>query len=117
MVAYKKLQQRMKEENERLRGERYQINFIDLRFERWQVVGPRKARRKQNAPKIACSWEEGEKLRGERDKIKFIDLRFERWQVVGLRKARRRQEVCRKVFVNLKAKTTGDFNLRCQKPL
>ena len=32
-----------KEESERLRGERDQIKFIDLRFERWQVV--RKARR------------------------------------------------------------------------
>ena len=28
-----------KEESERLRGERDQIKFIDLRFERWQVVG------------------------------------------------------------------------------
>ena len=28
-----------KEESKRLRGERDQIEFIDLRFERWQVVG------------------------------------------------------------------------------
>ena len=28
-----------REESERLRGERDQIKFIDLRFERWQVVG------------------------------------------------------------------------------
>ena len=38
MVAYTKLQQWKKEESERLRGERDQIKFIDLRFERWQVV-------------------------------------------------------------------------------
>ena len=38
MVAYKKPQQWKKEESERLRGERDQIKFIDLRFERWQVV-------------------------------------------------------------------------------
>ena len=30
---------RKKEENERLRGGRDQIEFIDLRFERGQVVG------------------------------------------------------------------------------
>ena len=45
MVAYTKPQQWKKEEIERQRGERDQINFIDLRFERWQVVGFRKARR------------------------------------------------------------------------
>ena len=28
-----------KEESERLRGEGDEIKFIDLRFERWQVVG------------------------------------------------------------------------------
>ena len=39
MVTYTKPQQRNKEEGERLRGERDQIKFIDLRFERWQVVG------------------------------------------------------------------------------
>ena len=33
MVAYTKPQQRKKEESERLRGERDQIKFIDLRFE------------------------------------------------------------------------------------
>ena len=43
MVAYPKPQQRKKEEIEQLRGERDQIKFIDLRFERWQVVGFRKA--------------------------------------------------------------------------
>ena len=36
---YTKSQQRKKEESERLRGGRDQIKFIDLRFERWQVVG------------------------------------------------------------------------------
>ena len=39
MVAYTKPQQRKKEEGERLRGDRYKIKFIDLSFERWQVVG------------------------------------------------------------------------------
>ena len=48
MVAYTKPQQRKKEESERLGGERDQIKFIDLRFERWQVVGLRKARRRQD---------------------------------------------------------------------
>ena len=33
---------------ERLRGERDQIKFIDLRFERWQVVRFRKARGMQD---------------------------------------------------------------------
>ena len=34
MAAYAKPQQRKKEESERLRGERDQVKFIDLRFER-----------------------------------------------------------------------------------
>ena len=38
MVAYTKLQQRKKEESERLRGEGDRIKFIDLRFERRQAV-------------------------------------------------------------------------------
>ena len=38
-MAYTNPQQRKKEESERLRGERDQIEFIDLRFERGQVVG------------------------------------------------------------------------------
>ena len=47
MVAYTKLsQRRKKEDSERLRGERDQIKFIDLRFERWQAVGFRKPRRR-----------------------------------------------------------------------
>ena len=50
MVAYTKPQQRNKGESERLRGERDQIKVIDLRFERWQVVRLRKARRRQNVP-------------------------------------------------------------------
>ena len=32
-MAYTKPQQRKREESERLRGERHQIKFIDLRFE------------------------------------------------------------------------------------
>ena len=50
MLSYTKPQQRKKEESEKLRGERDQIKFIDLRFERWQVVRFRKARRRQNVP-------------------------------------------------------------------
>ena len=34
-----------KEESEKLRGEGYQIKFIDFRFERWQFIGFGKARR------------------------------------------------------------------------
>ena len=58
MVAYTMPQQRKKEESERLREEGGQIKFIDIRFERWQVVTFRKARRKQDVPQIACSWDE-----------------------------------------------------------
>ena len=65
IVAFTKPQQRKKEESERLRGERDQIKLIALRrlrgerdqiklialrFERWQVVGLRKARRRQDVP-------------------------------------------------------------------
>ena len=39
MMAYTKPRRWKKEENERLRGEGDQIKFIDLRFERWQVIG------------------------------------------------------------------------------
>ena len=42
-----KLQQWKKEESERLRGERDQIKFINVGFERWQVVRFRKVRGKQ----------------------------------------------------------------------
>ena len=49
MVAYTKPQKRKKEESERPRGGGNQIKFIGLRFERWQVVGLRKARRKCKA--------------------------------------------------------------------
>ena len=50
MVAYTKSKQRKKEESERLRGEIDQIKFIDLRFERWQILRFRKARRRQGVP-------------------------------------------------------------------
>ena len=43
-----KPQQRKKEESKKLRGEKDQIKFIDLRFERWQVVRFRKARGRQD---------------------------------------------------------------------
>ena len=49
MAVYAKPQLRKKEESEKLRGERDQIKFIDLRFERWQVVRLRKGRR-QDSP-------------------------------------------------------------------
>ena len=49
VVAYTMPQQRKKEESERLR-ERDQIKFIDLGFERLQVVRFRKARGRQEVP-------------------------------------------------------------------
>ena len=39
MVAYTKPQHRKRGESKRLRGEKDQIEFTDLRFERWQVLG------------------------------------------------------------------------------
>ena len=50
MVAYIKPQPWKKEESGQPRGERDQIEFIDLRFERLQVVGFGKARRRQEIP-------------------------------------------------------------------
>ena len=50
MAAYTKPQQRKEEESERLRGERDQIKFIGLRFERWQVVRLRKTGRRRDVP-------------------------------------------------------------------
>ena len=41
-----KPQQRRKEESEMLRGEGDQIKFVDVRFERWKIVGLMKARRR-----------------------------------------------------------------------
>ena len=58
IVAYTNLQQTKKEERELLRGERDQIKFIDLRFERWQVLRLRKGRRRQDVPYIPCSRDE-----------------------------------------------------------
>ena len=46
MVAYTKPRQRKKEESKWLGGERDQIKFIDLRFQRWQAVRFRKSKRK-----------------------------------------------------------------------
>ena len=83
-MAYTKPQQRKKEESERLRGERErdQIKFINLRFERWEVVRLSelcwgKAMVAYTKPQQRKK-EESERLRGERDQIKFIDLKFER---------------------------------------
>ena len=58
MVACTIPQQCKEEESERLRGERDQIEFIDPRFERWQILRSRKARRRQGVPKIAYSRDE-----------------------------------------------------------
>ena len=48
MATYRQPQHRKKEKSERLRGERDQIKLIDLRFERWQVLGFRRGRRRQD---------------------------------------------------------------------
>ena len=48
MVAYTKPPTKEERRKKRLRGERDQIKFMDLRFERWQVVRFRKARRRQD---------------------------------------------------------------------
>ena len=58
MVTYTNPQHRKKAESEKLRGERDQIKLIHLRFEKWQVVRSRQARRRRNAPYIACSLDE-----------------------------------------------------------
>ena len=97
MVAYTKPQPGKKEEIERLKGERDQIKFIALRFERWQVVRfselcRGKAMVAYTKPQPGKK-EEIERLKGERDQIEFIAPRFERWQVLRFRKARRRQDV------------------------
>ena len=49
-MAYTKPQQRNKDESERLRGERDQIKFIDLRFERRPAARVSKARERQYVP-------------------------------------------------------------------
>ena len=49
-MACRTPKQRKKEKSEKLRGERDQIKFIDLRFERWQVVRFKRARRRQKVP-------------------------------------------------------------------
>ena len=82
MVAYAKPQQRKKEESEKLRGERDQIEFIDLRFERELALGLNelcwgKATVAYAKPQQRRKKEECERLRGEIDQIKFTDLRFE----------------------------------------
>ena len=49
-VADTKPHKGKKEDSERLREERDQLKFVDLRFERWQVVRLEKGRRRQDAP-------------------------------------------------------------------
>ena len=50
METYTKPQQRKKEKSQRLRGERDQIKFIDLRFQGGSVAGLEKVRRRQDPP-------------------------------------------------------------------
>ena len=75
MVAYTKPHKRKKGEGEGLKGEGDQINFIDLRFERWQVVRFRKARKDKMFLKLHVlwinddSWEEVHGLGSENNKL------------------------------------------------
>ena len=55
MMAYTKPQQRKKEESEQLRGGRYQIKFIDLRFERWQASCKIQESKKKARRSINCT--------------------------------------------------------------
>ena len=57
MVAYEESQQRQMEESERLKAEGSKIKSIYIRFEREEVVGLRKGRRKLDAPQISRSWD------------------------------------------------------------
>ena len=50
MMAYTRPEKCRKEKNERLRKGGDHIKFIYISFERWQVVGLRKARRRQDVP-------------------------------------------------------------------
>ena len=50
MVAYTKPKQKKKGESKWPKGERDQIKFVDLRFERGQAARFRKARKKQDVP-------------------------------------------------------------------
>ena len=52
MMAYTKPQKRKKEESLRLRVKRYQIKFIDLRFERWQDVRSREQEEGKTSNKL-----------------------------------------------------------------
>ena len=77
-MAYAKPKQWKKEESDRLRGEGDQIKFIDLGFERWQVLRFSgicwgKAMVPYAKPQQRKK-EESDRLRGEGDQIKLIDL-------------------------------------------
>ena len=50
MVAYKSPKKEERRKHKAKRRERDQIKFIDLGFERWQVVRFRKARGRQDVP-------------------------------------------------------------------
>ena len=77
-MAYTNPQQWKREESEGLRGEGDQIKFIDLRFERWLVVGLSELCWGQATVAYAKpqKWkkEESERLRGWRDQIKLLIL-------------------------------------------
>ena len=49
-MASCRVQERKKEESEGLRGEGDQVKFVDLKFEKMQVGGSRKGRRRQDVP-------------------------------------------------------------------
>ena len=57
MVAYTKPQQGKTEESETLRGERNQIKFIHLGFERWQVARFRKGRLRLVLDSVSSSFD------------------------------------------------------------
>ena len=69
MATYSKPRQWKKEESERLRGEEDKIKFIDLGFERWQVVRFRNGRRRQHVPYVLgmdnCLWDGVRRLSSE----------------------------------------------------
>ena len=104
MVAYTEPQKKRKEEeSERLRGERDQIKFIDLRFEGWQVVRFRKARKGKTFHKLhvlGMSDDLWDRVRGLGREtctvLNLIEYQIEKdslflysWQVVRFRKARK----------------------------
>ena len=56
MVAYTKPEQRKKEERKQLRGERYKIKFIDLRFEDGKLSDSGKQEEGKTFHKLHVIW-------------------------------------------------------------